>query len=151
MTEDDVLALIADMGRVVSAATVRKAVLVAGAVLSHAVRRGAIAHNPVRRLERGERPTVERREMRTLDHEIASLLAASRPLYRPLLATAVFTGLRLGELLGLTWHDVDFETGFVRVRKQLGRDGQRVKPKTPQAVREVVLMPLSRPSSASTG
>ena len=29
----------------------------------------------------------------------------------------------------------------VRVRKQLDRRGQRVEPKTPQAIRDVVLMP----------
>ena len=49
--------------------------------------------------------------------------------------------MRLGELLGLTWADVDFDAGVVRVRKQLGRDGKRVEPKTPQAIRDVVLMP----------
>ena len=107
---------------------------------------------PVRRLERGERPTVERREMRTLDREeIASLLAASRPLYRPLLATAVFTGLRLGELLGLTWHDVDFETGFVRVRKQLGATGNGSSRRRRRPCARSCSCPLSRPSSASTG
>src|SRR5207245_2046428 len=41
----------------------------------------------------------------------------------------------------LTWRDVDFDGGFIRVRKQLDRDGTRVVPKTPQAVRDVVLMP----------
>jgi integrase len=60
---------------------------------------------------------------------------------RPLLATAVFSGLRLGELLGRTWADLDFEAGLIRVREQLDRRGQRVEPKTPQAVRDVVLMP----------
>jgi integrase len=61
--------------------------------------------------------------------------------YRTLIAAAIFLGLRLSELLGLVWADVDFEAGLVRVRKQLGRDGRRVAPKTPLAVREVVLMP----------
>jgi integrase len=83
-----------------------------------------------------------RREMRILrPEEIDALLRAVTPLYRPLLATAIFTGLRQGELLGLTWADIDLRAGLVRVRKQLDRDGVRVSPKTPQAVREVVLMP----------
>ena len=55
--------------------------------------------------------------------------------------TAVFTGLRLGEVLGLRWQDVDFEAGVVRVRWQLSRDRHLEEPKTPQSVREVVLMP----------
>jgi len=73
--------------------------------------------------------------------EIAALLEAASSPYRPLLATGIYTGLRLGELLGLTWGDLDFEGGFVRVRKQLDRQGNRVEPKTPQAARDVVLIP----------
>nr|MBA3301396.1 site-specific integrase [Thermoleophilaceae bacterium] len=58
-----------------------------------------------------------------------------------MLATAVFTGLRLGELLGLTWADVDLDRNVLSVRKQLSRSGVRVAPKTDQAERDVVLMP----------
>jgi integrase len=80
--------------------------------------------------------------MRILDREeIGKVLEAAGLIYRPILATAIFTGLRQGELLGLTWADVDFDAGLVRVRKQLGRDGVRVEPKTAQAVRDVVMMP----------
>ena len=80
--------------------------------------------------------------MRVLDREgIAALLDAARPRYRLLLATALFTGLRLGELLGLTWADIDLKAGVIRVRKQLAREGNRVKPKTPRALRDVILMP----------
>ena len=80
--------------------------------------------------------------MRVLQrNEIGTLLDAADTTHRPLLATAIFTGLRLGELLGLTWADIDFSAGLISVRRQLDRDGERVKPKTPQAIREVVLMP----------
>jgi integrase len=62
-------------------------------------------------------------------------------MYRSLLATAVYTGLRQSELLGLVWRDIDFEGGFVRVRRQLDRKRGYVEPKTTQAIREVVLAP----------
>src|SRR4051812_47369806 len=101
-----------------------------------------IGSNPMLRLERGERPSVGRRDQRVLSRdEIEQLLGAATATFRPLLATTVFTGLRLGEVQGLIWQEVDFEAGFVRVRKQLDRTGVRVSPKTPQAVRAVVLMP----------
>ena len=58
-------------------------------------------------------------------NEISTVLSASDEMYRPLLATATFTGLRLGELLGLTWSNVDFDRGAVRVRRQLDRNGER--------------------------
>lgn len=47
--------------------------------------------------------------------------------------------MRQSELLGLVWRDVDFDDGFLQVRKQLSRSGERVEPKTQQAVRGVVL------------
>ena len=38
-----------------------------------------------------------------------------------LVATALYTGMRLSELLGLTWNDVDFSRGLIHVRAQLSR------------------------------
>jgi integrase len=122
--------------------TIRGVLTPLGRVLGYATRRGLIPQNPARRLERGERPKIERREMRVLDSgEIERLLGKALPNYRALLATAIFTGLRQGELLGLTWADVDLDDGRLSVRKQLDRSGERVVPKTANAVREVELFP----------
>lgn len=143
LTTDHVAALIADMRDAgYRAWTIRGVLTPLGRVLAHAARRGLIAENPVSRLERGERPPAERQEMRILDRrEMSALLDAADDRYRPLIATAVFTGLRIGELLGLTWRDLDLDAGILRVRKQLDRSGERVEPKTAQAIRDVVLMP----------
>jgi integrase len=122
--------------------TIRAALVPLTRMLNTAVRRGQIPANPMLRLERGERPKIERREMRILGtDEIKALLDEATQTYRTLLATAIFTGARQGELLGLVWADIDLEAGVVRVRKQLDRDGQRVSPKTPNAVRDIELMP----------
>jgi integrase len=104
---------------------------------------GAVSSRRIRCASwRGERPSVGRREQRILDRdEIAKLLDSAPRSYRTLLATAIFTALRQGELLGLTWQDMDFDAGLVRVRKSLDRSGNRTEPKTSQAVREVLLMP----------
>lgn len=143
VNEDDIASLIAEMHvQGYAAWTIRGVLTPFGRVLGYAARRGLIPTNPIRKLERGERPTGEPREMRVLDRsEIASLLDAASPKYRTLLAASVFLGLRQGELLGLTWADIDFEASVVRVRKQLDRSGTRVEPKTPKAIRDVVLMP----------
>jgi integrase len=141
--EDDVTGLISDMrGLGYSPHTIRAVLTPLGRALNTAVRRRLIPSNPMTRLERGERPSPTRRETRMLStEEIGRLLDAASPLYRPLIATALFTGVRQGELLGLSWGDVDFDAGLVRVRRQLARDGSMAPPKTPQAVREIVLMP----------
>jgi integrase len=54
--------------------------------------------------------------------------------------------MRLSELLGLIWHDIDLIGGSVRVRAQLSRartdaPGRRVAPKTPSAARDIPLAP----------
>jgi integrase len=62
-----------------------------------------------------------RPEIRPLTREEASqLFAAAREHYPreyPLLLCALRTGLRLGELLGLQWGDVDFHGRFLEVRR----------------------------------
>lgn len=143
ITEDHIAVLIADMRkRGYAGWTIRAALTPLGRILGHAARRGLIGQNPMGRLERGERPSVNRQEMRVLDREeITALLGAADTAARPLLATAIFTGLRLGELLALTWANMDFDGGVLHVRRQLDRTGERVEPKTGQAVRDVVLMP----------
>jgi integrase len=122
--------------------TIRGILVPLGRVLAYAVRRRLIRDNPIRRLERRERPHVVRREMRILrSEEIDALLRAATPAYRPVLATAIFTGARQSELLGLQWADVDSDNGVLHVRRQLDRSGSYTQPKTPRAFRGVVLMP----------
>ena len=142
VTEDDVLALIASLradGKAEN--TIRNVLRPLSGLLAYAVRRGQLAANPVARLERSERPSPGQAEKRVLDSgEVVRLLDAASETYRPLIVSAVYTGMRQSELLGLTWADVDFDGGFLRVRRQLSRTGERVEVKTRQAVRGVVLM-----------
>ena len=62
-----------------------------------------------------------------------------------MVATVLYTGLRISELLGLVWDDVDFAAGVIHVRAQLSRahrgaPARRVAPKTPASVRDVPLV-----------
>lgn len=141
--EDVIAAMIADLdAKGLSGWTIRGILVPLGGVLAYAVRRRLIPDNPIRRLERRERPRVVRREMRILrPDEIDSLLRAATAMYRPLLATAIFTGARQSELLGLTWADIDFDGGVVHIRRQLERSGGYTQPKTLKALRGIVLMP----------
>jgi integrase len=143
LDEELVAELIAGMQQAGYAAwTIRSALTPLRRVLHHAARRRLIATNPMLLLERSELPTVGNREQRVLSKdEIGQLISAAAPRYRPLLATAAFTGLRLGELLALVWADIDLGAGFLSVRKTLDRNLQRQQPKTPSAIRDVVLMP----------
>ena len=68
-------------------------------------------------------PRVEKKQVETLDAEdIGKFLAAIRGTkYEYPLFVAIFTGLRQGELLGLTWDCVDFEHGMLLINKQHNR------------------------------
>ncbi len=72
------------------------------------------------------------------------LSEAARDHLEALYVLALTTGLRQGELLGLSWSDVDLEAGRVRVRRTLGvRNGKPTfgQPKTAHSRRTVALTP----------
>jgi integrase len=148
ITTDDIANLISRMRRKgMSATTINHALVPLNRILNHAVRRGQLTSNPVSRLERHERPRCHRAQQRVLNNqEITRLLDACLPRYRPFLTTAVYTGMRLSELLGLTWQDIDFDNGLIRVRYQLSRPTlenppRRVRLKTAAASRDIPLFP----------
>lgn len=68
-------------------------------------------------------PRVEKRELHPLeDGQTAAFLKAIRgDVLEQLFIVALFTGMREGELLGLAWDAVDFQTGIITVRQQLSR------------------------------
>jgi integrase len=97
-------------------------------------------------LEHDERPRPERRRQRVLGRaEIERLLSACSPRDRLMIATVLYTGLRISEMLGLVSDDVDFAAGVIHVRAQLSRahrdaPPRRVPPKTAASVRDVPLV-----------
>jgi integrase len=110
--------------------------------MDKAVRAGYAPTNPVRQLNKDERPKIRPAEKRPLDEaEIGQLLRTAGDTFRPLIAFMLFTGVRLGEALGARWQDIDLAEGFVHVRDQLGRDRQRGRVKTEAGRRDVVLIP----------
>ncbi|WP_027717389.1 tyrosine-type recombinase/integrase [Desulfovirgula thermocuniculi] len=124
--------------------TCRTAFSVLRAALRRAVEWGLITANPAEKVkppagEEGGAVNVWAEE------EAAGFLeAAKRSRYYPLFVLALSTGLRLGELLGLKWEDVDLEAGCLQVKRILaGResDGTPVftPPKTASSRRRVPL------------
>jgi integrase len=106
------------------------------------VRRGWTGVNPVMQLEPGEKPRWRVEHVRILEGgDLAKLLAHTDDAYRPLLEFLAYTGLRIGEALGLRWCDVDFEALVLRVRQQLSRHRRPKHLKTEAGRRDVVLAP----------
>ena len=86
--------------------------------LQQAVLNGLIAINPTNACKL---PKVEKYEIKPLEpQQVAAMLReASTDSYSNLFTVAIFTGMRQGELLGLTWDNVDFKTGIVSIKQQL--------------------------------
>lgn len=132
-------------------ATMRKAGLspktirIAHGVL-HCALEQAVAWNLVPRnvAALAEPPRVIRKEIAILQPEQAKALLAlaAETRWHALFALALATGMRQGELLGTTWADVDLDAGLVRVRRQLGRDGQLAETKSGNGNR-VIDLPAS--------
>jgi integrase len=102
-------------------------------LLSRAIRRaerGGLVHRNVAELADVPRGTVRKSKAMTLDQIRALLAFKLTPFWRAYIVTAVTTGLRPGEMLGLRWEDVDFRTATIRIRMCLkvlpGPDGKQV-------------------------
>jgi len=141
-TDDIALLVIALQQKGLAGSTITNVLVPMNGAFNFGVRGGLLATNPVRGLERDERPQILREEMRIIDRDEINALLRSAPVqYRTLLATAIFTGLRAGELLGLRWSHLDLARGVIRVRDQIDRTGIRHPLKTDKGRRDVVLQP----------
>ena len=84
-------------------------------------------------------PAYERKEkIMWTDKELNAFLAVAkeRPLY-PVYMLAITTGMRRGEILALTWRDIDLTTGEITIDKQLTPDREIKTPKTAKSKRKV--------------
>ena len=124
-----------------------------GAILATAMAAGRAARNVVREQARehaNRQRRLEKRHDKRLEvgvdiptkDEIRAILAAAQGRLRPLIVTAIFTGLRASELRGLTWDDVDVERAVIHVRQRADRWNKIGSPKSATSQREVPLAPM---------
>lgn len=108
------------MRETVSAKTVKNVHGILHAALKQAVLNGYIPSNPA---DSTIRPRVEKKEMHPMDEYLISdfLEEIKGEEYEYLFFVALFTGIRKGEALGLTWDVVDFARGTILINKQLQR------------------------------
>jgi integrase len=128
VTREDIKDIIAAMVmKGLSKSTVANTIAPVKEMLNHAVDDGVLSANPAARVGRYLRRTKDRRaDVSPLTREeVIRLLDASQqhaPRYYPLLLCAVRTGMRIGELLGLQWGDIDFHSRFIEVHRAIVRD-----------------------------
>ncbi len=92
--------------------------------LVQAVELGYLRYNPA---DACKLPRVTRKAIKPLESgEIAAFLNAiqGRP-FEAIFKIDLFTGMRQGEILGLTWGCLDFERGTILIEKQLQREKKK--------------------------
>jgi integrase len=79
----------------------------------------------VSRLESGEKPRWEPKAVGILEGADLVKLLAHSDSNRPVFELLAFSGLRIGEALGLRWGDVDFEAGVLRCANARARPASK--------------------------
>jgi len=108
--------------------------------LKDAIHQGLIRTNPT---EGAILPRWTRKEMRALDqNEVQRFLTCARPSrFYYFYYLAIITGMRLGELMGLKWMDIDFQNMTISVCRQAqdirGRGIIFSTPKTHSGIRKI--------------
>lgn len=136
-----------------SPAMIRKVLVSLGTLVADAQERGLTARNPVRDMRarrNGKEVRLERRQKGKLrvgvhiprPDEIKAVVGGLEGRWRPLLLTAIFTGLRASELRGLRWSDVDLERRELRVQQRADRFNTIGPPKSESGARTVPIPPL---------
>lgn len=110
----------------VSAKTVNNEIIVLAHALSTAVQWGLLESAPKVRPLKSALPEIEF----LTEEELARLLSKAPDFWRTMIFVAARTGLRLGELRGLRWKDVDLVTGRVIVRVAADDRGVLAPPKS---------------------
>jgi integrase len=141
LTPDHVAEWSAANERVLAPTTASIALITLKAVCRCSVRRGWITANPVLALEPSEKPRWTPGIVGILEGKSLARVLDQSGRYRPLFELLAFTGLRIGEALGLTWADVDFERDLLRVHRQLSRYRVHAPLKTQMGRREIILAP----------
>jgi integrase len=131
---------------------IRKVMVSMGSLLADALERGLVGRNIMREMKgrrKGEKRIEERHKGRLkigvdipTRHEVKALVEALQGRWRPLLLTAIFTGLRASELRGLRWKDVDLDKKEIRVHQRADRFNDIGSPKSISGERTVPAPPL---------
>src|SRR5262249_37520517 len=133
-----------------SADMVKRVVGDLGSILADAQGRGLVAQNVIRSLSRRRERHAERRHKHKLKvgvdipspAEIRSIVAHLEGRWRPLLMTAIFTGLRASELRGLQWEDTDLKKAELHVRQRADKFNTIAKPKSASGQRTIPMPPI---------
>jgi integrase len=126
----------------VSRALVRKIMVSLRSILSEAVEREWVDHNVGVdvKVKRQARALGDDKIIPTKD-EIRLIIENAPASHRAMFITAIFTGMRISELRGLTWGNIDFQARVIRVNQRADEYCQIGAPKSRAGVRTIPMAP----------
>ena len=130
----------------VSRKTARTVLTCLKGVLKESKRRGLVAQNvalgvSVDMPSRHQRKIAIGQDVPSKE-EVGRIINTADGRWRPLLITAVFTGMRASELRGLTWDAVDFDKRVIHVRQRANFWRELGAPKSHAGQREIPMSPM---------
>jgi integrase len=130
-----------------SASAIRNTIVPLRVIYRRALARGIVAVNPTAGVElpavRGTRDRIASPD------EAAQLLDALGSPERAIWATAMYAGLRRGELMALRWPDLDLAGGVIHVRRSWDPQAGEIAPKSRAGIRRVPIP--GRPTRRARG
>nr|DAL96541.1 MAG TPA: Integrase [Caudoviricetes sp.] len=128
--------------------TMKKTYSIIYDILNYALNNDIILKNPCIGIALPKQEIKKRRVMTTAEQEIFEK-SMQGSTYEHIYKVALCSGMRIGEILGLTWADVDFENGLISVNRTLlyyqsGKGGKCVpkfqEPKTKAGKRSIPML-----------
>jgi len=95
-------------------ATVNREVACLKAAFNYAIKNKKATENPVKEVKMLQENNTRTRYL--TEDEIKRLLDACPKGLKPIVQTALLTGMRLGEILALKWEDIDFDRGIILIK-----------------------------------
>lgn len=121
-------------GKPISKSTINKEVACLKKLFNKAIEWGKVKENPVSRIGMFR---IEDKKPRFLsEEEFNNLMEFAPDPLKPIILVAVFTGMRRGEILNLTWKNVSFDLGLINVEHTKSNKAREIP--MAKAVRDIL-------------
>jgi len=120
--------------------TVNHILTTMGTAFNWAINNNYMMYNPVSRIKKLK---IDNSEMKFLTSDgikrVLDVAEKEYPVFYPLLITAIYSGMRRGEILGLTWDCVNFAKSTISVKHSMYK-GKLTTTKTKNSIREIQVL-----------
>ena len=128
-----------ELTKTLSNGTINHMIILCNAIFEYMVDCEVIAKNPMRKIKKLK---SDRKEAHFLNvEECQKLLDVAEnnySYYYPIILLSIITGMRQGEVLALTWNDIDFKNNIIKINKTYSH-GKISTPKTQSSIRTIII------------